>query len=38
MALVITKKVLEGNWKAGFQTPAGLYGENLVLEGGGTYV
>lgn len=38
MALIITKKVLEGHWKAGFQTPAGLYGEGLVLEGGGIYL
>lgn len=35
MALIITRKVLEGHWKAGFQTPAGLYGEGLILEGGG---
>jgi len=38
MALIITKKVLEGHWKPGYQTPAGLYGEDLVLEGGGKYV
>ncbi|MEZ0485952.1 saccharopine dehydrogenase family protein [Fibrella aquatica] len=31
-ALIITKKVLAGNAKPGFQTPAGLYGANLVLE------
>lgn len=31
-ALIITKKVLQGHWKAGFQTPAGLYGADLVLE------
>ncbi|RYF69764.1 MAG: saccharopine dehydrogenase [Cytophagaceae bacterium] len=31
-ALIITKKVLQGNVKPGFQTPAGLYGANLVLE------
>lgn len=37
MALIITKKVLEGHWKAGFQTPAGLYGEGLVTEGGGVW-
>jgi short subunit dehydrogenase-like uncharacterized protein len=37
MALIITKKVLEGHWKAGFQTPAGLYGEGLVEEGGGVW-
>lgn len=38
MALIITNKVLEGHWKAGFQTPAGLYGEKLVEEGGGVWV
>ncbi len=31
-ALLITKKVLDGHWKAGFQTPAGLYGADLILE------
>lgn len=31
-ALLITKKVLNGHWKAGYQTPAGLYGADLVLE------
>ena len=31
-ALAITKKVLDGNWKAGYQTPAGLYGADLILE------
>ncbi len=31
-ALIITKKVLAGNVKPGFQTPAGLYGADLVLE------
>ncbi len=31
-ALLITKKVLDGNWKPGFQTPAGLYGADLILE------
>lgn len=31
-ALIITKKVLQGNVKPGFQTPAGLYGADLVLE------
>ena len=31
-ALTITKKVLNGDWKAGYQTPAGLYGADLVLE------
>ncbi len=31
-ALIITKKVLSGDWEAGYQTPAGLYGADLVLE------
>lgn len=31
-SLIITKKVLEGNFKIGYQTPAGCYGANLVLE------
>lgn len=31
-ALTITQKVLNGNWKAGYQTPAGLYGADLILE------
>ena len=31
-ALLITKKILEGNFKAGYQTPAGAYGEDLVIE------
>lgn len=31
-SLLITKKVLEGNFKVGCQTPAGLYGADLVLE------
>ena len=31
-ALLITKKVLNGNVKAGCQTPAGLYGADLVME------
>lgn len=31
-ALNITQKVLQGNVKAGFQTPAGLYGADLILE------
>ena len=30
--LLIAKKVLEGNYQAGYQTPAGAYGEGLVLE------
>lgn len=35
-ALIITKKVLSGQWKPGFQTPAGLYGADLILEVAGT--
>lgn len=31
-ALIITRKVLQGNAKPGFQTPAVLYGADLVLE------
>ena len=35
-SLIITKKVLEGNFKAGYQTPASCYGEELVKEIPGT--
>lgn len=35
-ALMITKKVLEGQAKPGFQTPAGLFGADLILEVAGT--
>jgi short subunit dehydrogenase-like uncharacterized protein len=35
-ALLIVKKVLEDNFKTGFQTPAMAYGEDLVLEVPGT--
>ncbi|AQG81098.1 saccharopine dehydrogenase family protein [Spirosoma montaniterrae] len=31
-ALLITKKVMAGQWQAGYQTPAGLYGADLILE------
>jgi short subunit dehydrogenase-like uncharacterized protein len=31
-ALAITRKVLDGNFKAGFQTPAKAYGPDLILE------
>jgi short subunit dehydrogenase-like uncharacterized protein len=31
-ALIITKKVLSGSFKTGYQTPAGCYGANLVLD------
>ena len=30
--LIIAKRVLEGDWEAGFQTPAKVYGPDLVLE------
>lgn len=30
--LLIARKVLEGNFKTGYQTPAGAYGEDLVME------
>ncbi len=35
-ALTIVKRVLAGNWKAGYQTPAGLYGADLIMEIEGT--
>ena len=31
-SLIIAKKILEGNFKPGYQTPAGCYGENLLME------
>ena len=31
-SLLITKKILGGNYKTGYQTPAGCYGENLIME------
>lgn len=34
--LVIAKKVLQGNFKTGYQTPASCYGEELVTEIPGT--
>lgn len=30
--LLIAKKILQGNLKAGYQTPAGAYGEDLIME------
>lgn len=30
--LLISKKILEGNYTTGYQTPATAYGENLVME------
>jgi short subunit dehydrogenase-like uncharacterized protein len=35
-SLIISKKILADNFKAGYQTPAGCYGENLVNEIPGT--
>jgi short subunit dehydrogenase-like uncharacterized protein len=35
-SLIISKKILAGDLKAGYQTPAGCYGENLVSEIPGT--
>jgi short subunit dehydrogenase-like uncharacterized protein len=35
-SLIITKKVLNGNFKAGYQTPASAYGADLILEVPGT--
>ena len=31
-SLIITKKILEGHYKPGYQTPASCYGEALVKE------
>jgi short subunit dehydrogenase-like uncharacterized protein len=31
-SLIITKKILEGNFKPGYQTPAGCYGADLIME------
>jgi short subunit dehydrogenase-like uncharacterized protein len=36
-ALLITRKIFEGKWQPGFQTPAGLYGPNLIMEVEGTF-
>ena len=30
--LIIAKRVLDGHWEAGFQTPGKVYGADLVLE------
>ena len=35
-ALIITKRVLNGNFTTGFHTPAGLYGQDLAMEVAGT--
>jgi short subunit dehydrogenase-like uncharacterized protein len=37
-SLIITKKILDGDFKTGYQTPAGCYGENLVMEIPGTKI
>jgi short subunit dehydrogenase-like uncharacterized protein len=37
-SLIIAKKVLDGNFKPGYQTPAGCYGEKLVEEIPGTVI
>ena len=37
-SLIITNKILEGNYKTGYQTPAGCYGKNLVMEIPGTKI
>ena len=31
-SLLISKKILEGNCRVGYQTPASAYGEDLILE------
>ena len=31
-SLLITQKVLQGNFKTGYQTPAGAYGADLIME------
>lgn len=35
-SLIITQKILNGNFKAGYQTPASAYGEGLIFELSGT--
>lgn len=35
-SLIIAKKILSGNYKPGYQTPAACYGENLIMEIPGT--
>ena len=34
-SLIIAKKILNGNFKPGYQTPAGCYGADLILEAPG---
>jgi short subunit dehydrogenase-like uncharacterized protein len=31
-SLIILQKILQGNFKTGYQTPASAYGENLIME------
>lgn len=31
-SLIIAKEILQGNWKPGYQTPAGQYGSDMVLQ------
>jgi short subunit dehydrogenase-like uncharacterized protein len=31
-SLIIAKEILHGNWKVGYQTPAGQYGSDMVLK------
>jgi short subunit dehydrogenase-like uncharacterized protein len=31
-SLIIAKKIIEGNWQPGYQTPGMVYGERLVSE------
>jgi short subunit dehydrogenase-like uncharacterized protein len=31
-ALIVARRVIDGDWRAGFQTPAKMYGTDLVLE------
>jgi short subunit dehydrogenase-like uncharacterized protein len=37
-SLIIAQKILAGNFKAGYKTPAGCYGENLIMEVPGTKI
>lgn len=31
-SLMISKRILSGDWKAGHQTPAGMYGQDFIME------
>ena len=31
-SLIVARRVIDGDWEAGFQTPAKVYGADLVLE------